>query len=229
MPTVSATRMELLAHRAQIKLAQQGLELLEQKRTALMKEFMRTADIVMEHSDVLQQAAAIARLSLARAFSMAGTEAVLSVALASSTDLPLEVTSTNVMGVKVPHIEQKSVSRPLLGRGYSVVGTSITIDEAASAFEFEVDAIIQLAESELRLMRLASEIQRTSRRLNALDHLLIPRLQAERDYIQMTLAERERSDHFRLKLVKRGLERKSAQAGYSIDAITSDHSAIDDI
>ncbi len=88
------------------------------------------------------------------------------------------------------------------------MGTSITIDEAASAFETEVDSIIQLAESELRLKRLASEIQRTSRRLNALEHLMIPRLEAERDFIQMALDERERSDHFRLKLVKRILERK---------------------
>jgi V/A-type H+-transporting ATPase subunit D len=65
-----------------------------------------------------------------------------------------------------------------------------------------------LAESELRLTRLASEIQRTSRRLNALDHLLIPRLEAERDFIQLALDERERSDHFRFKLMKRILERK---------------------
>jgi V/A-type H+-transporting ATPase subunit D len=112
------------------------------------------------------------------------------------------------MGIRVPHIEQKRVSRPVMGRGYSIVGTSLTIDEAASAFEMEVDSIIQLAESELRLTRLASEIQRTSRRLNALDHLLIPRLEAERDSIQLALDERERSDHFRLKLMKRILERK---------------------
>lgn len=208
MRTVSATRMELLAHRAQIGLARLGLELLEQKRTALMKEFMRIADTVMEHSDVLQQAAAEARQSLARAEAIVGSEAVKSASMASRRELPLEVTTANVMGVKVPHIEQKRVSRPMLGRGYSVVGTSITIDEAASAFEAEVDAIIQLAESELRLTRLAGEIQRTSRRLNALDHLLIPRLEVERDFIQMTLDERERSDHFRLKLVKRNLERK---------------------
>lgn len=208
MPTVSATRMELLALRAQITLAKLGLELLEQKRTALMKEFMRIADTVMEHSDVLQQAAADARQSLARAEAIAGNEAVMSASMASRTDLPLEVTTVNVMGVKVPHIEQKRVSRPALGRGYSIVGTSITIDEAASAFETEVDAIIQLAESELRLTRLAGEIQRTSRRLNALDHLFIPRVESERDYIQMTLDERERADHFRLKLVKRKLERK---------------------
>ncbi|MGD8753088.1 MAG: V-type ATP synthase subunit D, partial [Anaerolineales bacterium] len=62
--------------------------------------------------------------------------------------------------------------------------------------------------SELRLKRLAAEIQRTSRRLNALDHLLIPRLEDERDFIQTALDERERSDHFRLKLVKRILEQK---------------------
>src|SRR3989304_2667235 len=213
MRTVSATRMELLAHKAQIALAKQGLELLEQKRTAVMKEFMRIVDTVMERSDLLQQTAANARQALARAEATAGTEAVNSAAMASRTNLPLEVTTVNVMGVKVPHIEQRRVSRPVLGRGYSIVGTSITIDEAASAFEAEVEAIIQLAESELRLTRLAAEIRRTSRRLNALDHMLIPRLEAERDYIQMALEERERADHFRLKLVKRTLERKRGAVG----------------
>jgi V/A-type H+-transporting ATPase subunit D len=97
-----------------------------------------------------------------------------------------------------------------LGRGYSIVGTSTTIDEAAEAYEIQVDAILKLAESELRLTRLASEIQRTSRRLNALDHLLIPRLEVERDFIQMVLLEHARFDHYRLKLVKRGLERKQS-------------------
>lgn len=200
--------MELLARKEQIALAKQGRDLLEQKRTALLKEFLHMADTVVERSDVLQLAASEARLSLARAEATAGTEAVLSAALASRDELPLEVTTTSVMGIRVPHIEQKRVSRSILGRGYSITGTSLTIDEAAAAFEAEVDAIIQLAETELRLTRLAAEIQRTSRRLNALENLLIPRLEAERDFIQMALDERERSDHFRLKLVKRTLERK---------------------
>lgn len=208
MQNVSCTRMELLARKAQITLASQGRELLEQKRTALMKEFMRVADTVMAHSDLLQQTAAEARLALARAETVAGTEAVRSAALASRAELPLQVTTTSVMGVKVPNIEQKRVTRSMLGRGYSIGGVSVTIDEAAAAFEAEVDAIIQLAESELRLTRLAAEIQHTSRRLNALDHLLIPRLEAERDFIQMALDERERADHFRLKLMKHILERK---------------------
>jgi V/A-type H+-transporting ATPase subunit D len=204
--------MELFARKSQIALAKQGRDLLEQKRTALMKEFMRIADTVMERSDYLQQAASSARQALARAEAVAGTQAVQSAALATRTALPLDVSTVSVMGVKVPEIEQKRVDRPLLGRGYSIVGTSITIDEAAEAYEVQVNAILKLAESELRLTRLASEIQRTSRRLNALDHLLIPRLEAERDMIQMALAEQERSDHFRLKLVKRSLERKHEYA-----------------
>lgn len=208
MPNVSCTRMELLARKAQITLAEQGRDLLEQKRTALMKEFMRIADTVMEHSDMLQEAASAARQALARADAVAGTQAVSSAALAAHAELRLEVSTASVMGVKVPHIEQKRVSRPILGRGYSIVGTSTTIDEAAAAFEVQVDAIIKLAESELRLNRLANEIQRTSRRLNALDHLLIPRLESECKFIQTTISEHERSDHFRLKLVKRSLDRK---------------------
>ena len=213
MRKVSCTRMELLAIKAQISLARQGRDLLEEKRTALMKEFLRVADTIMERSDMLQQSATQARRALARAEATAGSEAIRSAALVSRAEFPLEVTTASVMGVKVPHIEQKRVSRSILERGYSIVGTSTTIDETASAFEAEVDAIIALAESELRFARLAAEIRRTSRRLNALDHLLIPNLEAERDFIQMSLDERERADHFRLKLMKRILERKREAAG----------------
>ena len=226
MRQVSATRMELLSRKMQIALATQGRELLEQKRTALMKEFLRIADTVMERSEELQQTAANARQALARAEAFAGTEAVHSAALVSSTELPLQVASSSIMGVKVPHIEQKRVSRPILGRGYSVVGTSVTIDEAAAAFEMEIDLIFKLAESELRLTRLALEIQRTSRRLNALDHLLIPRLESEQDFIQLALDERERSDHFRLKLVKRILERKRGNGDQRSKTIKSSGESI---
>lgn len=207
MKKVSTTRMELLARKAQIALATQARELLEKKRTALMQELLQEADIVMERSDLLQQAAATAHRALARAEAIAGPEAVRAAALAARDKLSLEVKTANVMGIKVPHIEQKSVAHSMLGRGYSVAGTSITIDEAAAAFEAEVDAIIQLAESELRLTRLAAEIQQTSRRLNALDYLLIPNLESERNYIEVALDERERSERFRLKLSKRLLER----------------------
>jgi len=212
MLKVSTTRMELLARKTQLVIAIQGRDLLEQKRSVLMKEFFKVVSTVQQRYDALQLVAARASQALARAEAFAGPEAVRSAALAARTGLPLQVETTHVAGVRVPHIEQKSVSRSFLGRGYSVMGTSITIDEAAAVFEAQIDAIILLAESELRLTRLANEIQRTSRRLNALDHLIIPRLEEERDYIQMILDERERSDHFRLKLLKRNLERKRRPA-----------------
>jgi V/A-type H+-transporting ATPase subunit D len=207
---VATTRMELLARRAQIALAEQGRELLEQKRTALMRELLRAADRVLARRGALRNAAAAARRALARAEVSAGTEAVRAAAMAARGELALEVQAANVMGVSVPLIEQKAVARPVQGRGYALAGTSVTIDETASAFEAEVDCLIQLAESELRLTRLAAEIQRTSRRVNALEHVLIPRLIAERDYIQMALDERERADHFRLKRVKSALRRRQA-------------------
>ena len=211
MTTVSITRMDLLARKAQIALATQGRDLLEQKRTALLKEFMRTADTALERSDALERTAEQARTALARAEAMAGTESVRSAAMASLSGLGLDVTNINIMGVRMPHIEQRRVARSALERGYSIVGVSTSIDEAASAFEAEVEAIIQLAEIEIRLTRLGEEIQRTSRRLNALDHFVIPRLREEQKFIQMALDERERADHFRLKLVKHALERKRGQ------------------
>jgi V/A-type H+-transporting ATPase subunit D len=208
MSKVTATRIELLARKGQIALAGQARDLLEKKRTALMRELLREADTVMERSDELQRAAAGACRALARAEAVAGPEAVQSAALAARDRLPLGMETVNVMGIKVPHIEQKSVARSLLDRGYAISGTSVTVDETAVAFEAEVDAIIRLAEHELRLARLAAEIRRTTRRLNALDHLLIPKLEAERSHIQMALDERERSEHFRLKLAKRLLDRR---------------------
>jgi V/A-type H+-transporting ATPase subunit D len=211
MSQISVTRMELLAKKAQMALAVQGRELLEQKRTALMREFLRVADRVLEGSDALQQAAAQAQAALGQAEAWAGPEVVRSAAMATRGELALEVQAANVMGVSVPVIEQKRVTRSALGRGYSLAGTPAAVDEAAAAFEAEVDSIIQLAEGELRLTRLATEIQRTSRRVNALEHVLIPRLAAERAYVQAALDERERADHFRLKRVKQALQRKAPQ------------------
>jgi V/A-type H+-transporting ATPase subunit D len=216
MRKVATTRMEMLARRAQLALAGQARDLLEKKRTALVQEMLEEADTAMQRSDVLQQAAADAAQALARAQATAGPEVVRSAALATRDRLLLDVKTVNVMGIQVPRIEQKSVAHSVLGRGYSVTGMSTTVDEAASAFEAEVDAIIQLADSELRLTRLAAEIQGTSRRLNALDYVLIPSLQAECELIKVALDERERSERFRLKLAKRVLERKRSRGKVTV-------------
>jgi V/A-type H+-transporting ATPase subunit D len=203
MAKVSTTRKALLEHKERIELAKQGHDMLEQKRSALMKELLAVADRVMEEAGHLEEAARRARRALAKAEAVAGREAVRSAGLAARGQINLDVGTTNVMGVRVPDIEQREVGRSMLGRGYAVTGTSTTIDEAAAAFEDEVQAIIALAESELHLRRIADELRKTSRRANALEKVLIPRLEDERDYIELAMQERERDEHFRLKLVKR--------------------------
>ncbi len=210
MENVSPTRMELLAVKGQIGLAEQGRDLLKEKRNALMKEFMKIADQVMLSSDELEQAAADARRALARAEALDGPEAVRSAAFAASAELHLSVEGAFVMGVPVPIIEQKSAARAVIDRGYSLSGTSARIDEAAERFEDEVDLLIELAASELRLRRLAEEIRKTNRRVNALENILIPRLHARKMYIEMVLEERAREDLFRLKTVKRAMINKRA-------------------
>jgi V/A-type H+-transporting ATPase subunit D len=213
MPSLIATRMELLAKKAQLALAAQGQDLLEQKRLALLRELRRIVDRVLAGREQLQASAVAAQRALARADAFAGGEAVRSAAMAARAELTLDVQTVNVMGVSVPAIERRRVARSVLNRGYALAGTSVTIDEAAAAFEAEVDQLLELAESELRLTRLAAEIQRTSRRANALEYVVIPRLTAERDTIRMALDERERADHFRLKRIKHTLEsRRSAES-----------------
>jgi len=211
MRKVSTTRAEFLIHKEQIQLAWQGHELLEKKRTVLVKEFMRMVSTVTKHADALQQTAVKASRSLARAEAIAGVEAVHSASLAARGKLTLGMKMVNVMGVKIPQFSRHGIGRSLLERGYAISGTSVSVDEAATAFEDEIETILQLAESELRLTRLSREIQRTSRRLNALEHYLIPQLESELKYIQMALDERERSDHFRMKLIKRALQEKNEQ------------------
>lgn len=209
MEQIRATRAELLAKKKQIVLARQGRDLLKEKRNALLKELMRTAEQVVRDSDELELSVGESVAALALAEALDGPEAVQSAALAARGQVSLSVNVSNIMGVLTPVIEQKSVVRGPLDRGYSLTSVSSRIEAVAEAFENQLDLIIELAASEMRLRRLAEEIGRTTRRVNALDNVLIPRLEVQRSYIQMVLEERERGDLFRLKRVKLKLERRA--------------------
>ena len=207
MEQIRATRAELLAKKNQIALARQGRDLLKEKRNALLQELVRTAEQVVRSGEELEVNAGRATVALALAEAIDGSEAIRSAAFAAQGQLMLEVTGVNIMGVPVPFIEQKSVTRGPLDRGYSLPSVSSRVDATAEAFESLVDLTIELADSEMRLRRLAEEIGRATRRVNALDNVLIPRFETQRDYIQMMLEEREREDLFRLKRVKTKLKR----------------------
>jgi V/A-type H+-transporting ATPase subunit D len=202
MNTINPTRSELLAKRAQIKLARQGRDLLKEKRTALWKELMQTVDEVLRFTSTVEENVAEARRALGLALAFDGLEAVQSAAFAAKRHVTIEVTPTNIAGVQVPAIERKRLVRGDTQRGYSLAGTSSRIDTAATRFEEVLEQAIRLAAIELRLKRLIEEIRKTTTRVNALDLVLLPRLEAERAAIDRVLDEREREDLFRLKRVK---------------------------
>lgn len=203
MVQVTATRSELLARRAQIALALQGRDVLKEKRDQLMEEFRKVADVVLSGSEALDQATAAARRRLALAEGVSGPEAVRSAGLATRVAVPLTATVTSVMGVRIADIRHDPVAMPRTARGYSLEGTTAAIDECAASFESVLAMVLDLAADELRLRRLVEEIGKTTRRVNALESVVIPRLERERIAIQAVLDERERQDRFRLKRFKK--------------------------
>ncbi len=204
--------MNLLARRAQIELAQQGRDLLTEKRNALIKELQRLAEQVMVRSDALDEAAADARHALAEAEAYDGPEAVRSTALATRKGIQVEARVANIMGVQVPELAAPPVSRRLDERGYALTASTPRIDAVADRFENVVGLMLTLSSQEIRLRRLAQEIRSTTRRMNALEHVLLPRLRAEKDYIQMMLEERERENIFRFKRLQQSRLERTAEA-----------------
>ena len=208
MEQVNPTRMELIKKRAQIKLAEQGRDLLREKMDALIQEFFHIMVSVSKSREELDTAADAAQRSLCVAEAVDDLTALKSAAFATRRFVTLDISGKNIMGVPVPLVERKTVAKNVLERGYSMIGTSGRIDETAERYEAALDLIIGLAETETSLRRLGDEIQMNRRRVNALEQVLIPELKKQAKYIKISIEEREREDLYRLKKVKSILERR---------------------
>ncbi|OPX66681.1 MAG: V-type ATP synthase subunit D [Methanoregulaceae archaeon PtaB.Bin009] len=208
MEQINPTRMELIRKNAQIKLAEQGRDLLREKMDALIQEFFNTMESVSLSRDELERLADEAQHSLVIALAVDDPVTLKSASFATRRGITLDIKGKNIMGVPVPIIEKKRFVKGLMERGYSILGVSGRIDEAAERYEAELDLIITLAETETSLRRIGSEIQMTRRRVNALEQVLIPELKNQAKYIEITIDEREREDLYRLKKVKKIIERK---------------------
>ena len=213
MDQVTATRSELLAHRSRLDLARRGRDLLEDKRDQLMKEFRKVADLVLSGEGALERAAAGARLALATAESFDGPDAVRSASAVRSPGITVEARPVYIMGVRIADIEYPPVRRSAVDRGYGLTGSSARIDRAAELFETEIELALELAARELRLRRLVEEIGATTRRVNALENIVIPQLEEETVRIESILDERERQDRFRLKRAKAQRRGRAERAG----------------
>jgi V/A-type H+-transporting ATPase subunit D len=226
MEQVKPTRMELMKKKAQIKLAEQGRDLLREKMDALIQEFFKILTSVSNSREELEQVSRSADLALLIAQAVDDPVTLKSASFATRKSITVDIRGKNIMGVPVPVIEKKRVSKSMLERGYGIIAMSGRIDETAERFEAELDLLIELAETETAMRRLGAEIQMNRRRVNALEQILIPELKNQAKYIKNAIEEREREDLFRLKKVKTIIERKKKAAKKKSQQSQEGHPAI---
>ncbi|GBE18663.1 MAG TPA: V-type ATP synthase subunit D [Euryarchaeota archaeon] len=202
LESVNPTRMELLKLKTKVKLAEKGHNLLKEKRDALIMEFF---EIVEEAKGARKNAEnklkeAYRALTIAQA--TMGSLRVAEASLAVKPSTSLQIKSKNIMGIQVPVLDITVEKRSLLERGYSIRDTSAQVDEAARLFEEAIGLIAVQAEVEMTIRLLVDEIEKTKRRVNALENIVLPRLDATVKYIKMRLDEMERENFFKLKRIK---------------------------
>jgi len=203
---VRPTRMELLKLKKRKILAQKGHDLLEEKRDALIMEFFKRIKNYRKDKAELEIEIKKAFETLIEAQMVIGYTGLEESSYSVNEMKDIEMKVQNITGVKVPLIEKMEFLRESKERGYSFVSTSAKLDEAANSFENVVKNILRLAESEGSIRKLAQEIEKTKRRVNALENILIPKLGNTQNYIKMHLAELEREDFFRRKKIKSALK-----------------------
>lgn len=203
---INPTRMELLKLKDREKLAVKGHSLLKEKRNALIMEFFNILDRVKGSRESVEETLKQAYKDLTEAQIVMGDLAVRKASMSVKESVEIDIDSRSVMGVVVPVIDSEIHQRTMVERGYGFLDTSVKLDEAAKRFEESIKLIIELGEIEKTIMLLAGEIESTKRRVNALEHIIIPKLENTVKYIEMRLEEMERENFVRLKMIKKTME-----------------------
>lgn len=209
---INPTRMELLSLKNRTKLAVKGHGLLKEKRDALIKEFFDILDRVKGVREAAERSLKEANEALLEAQIAMGDLAVRKASLSVKESIDVDIKSRSVMGVSVPVTNVKMEERSIIDRGYSFSDTTIQLDEAAKKFEESIKFLIELGEVEKTIFLLAEEIEATKRRVNALEHIMIPRFENTEKYIDMRLQEMERENFVRLKMIRSTIEKKDNEA-----------------
>ncbi len=203
---VRPTRIELINTNRRIKFAQRGLDLLKMKRSSLVMEFFKISRTVRGMRSDLKIKLQDAIESLKTADVIDGSVVVEAIANMYA-ETRAAVTTKNVMGVRIPTVEIDP-GTSVISEIYRATSVPVAINEAISRFEELMKLILEVAEKESSLRRLLREIEKTKRRSNAIENILIPRLKGNSKYIRMRLDEIERDTFTTLKTVKRNIERR---------------------
>lgn len=199
---VVPTKTNLMKLRRNISFAQEGYNLLEQKRQILVVELMGIVDKTVDAQEKVEAALAEAYEALQNAVLMMGRRAVSDVAPAVNVESNITINMRRLMGVNIPRIEvQINDVAPYFSPGE----TSAWVDETISRFKGLLQDLGRLAQLRISLMRIAEELRRTMRRVNALEKIAIPDYQESIKYVEDTLEESEREMFATLKLVKERL------------------------
>ena len=201
MPQINVppTRTNLIRLKKDLRFAREGYEILDRKREALTGELVRVAkeaDAVQKEVWALLETAYNA---MEKARLVMGSDHVEWAALAVNKTVDVHLRLRGIMGVAIPQIEAVGEPPKLL---YSPGDTAAVLDEASSAFREVLLRVPQLSMLTSVVWRLANELRKTQRRVNALQHIFIPQYENTVAFIISSLEEREREETFRLKLLK---------------------------
>ncbi len=196
---VKPTRMQLLEIRRKRKLAENGHKLLSEKRDALIAEFFKIIDVRNTLRKKVEEELKDAFGDLIESEMIMGQSSVLDVARQIERFGDVKTTTMNIMGVLTPQMEVVEKEKKI---EYGFLHTSAKLDQSTEKFNKILKDVVKLAEVEGTIEDLAREIEKTKRRVNALEHIFIPRFNATEKYIELILDEREREDFFRRKRIK---------------------------
>ncbi|NLS44609.1 MAG: V-type ATP synthase subunit D [Firmicutes bacterium] len=206
---VSATRMQLLATRKRLVMAERGHKLLKDKLDELMKHFLEL--IRTEHGlrEEVEDALVHALPGFLEARATMSNELMEAALLVSRAQSKIDAASRNIMNIKVPELtwvigEVQDVYP------YGFYRTSAALDDAVEGLTMIMPKLVKLAEVEKSIELLASELERTRRRVNALEYVVIPNLKETVRYVVMKLDEAERGNLTRLMKVKEIVKEKRA-------------------
>ena len=198
MEGVNPTRMELLQIRKRKALAIKGHELLSQKRDALVNSFFEIIKKRKKKRKEMEEVLKKAYEKLIEAEMLLGGEKVERIAERIAIEREAMAKRKNIMGVAIEELEMEEGKT----KNYGFLTTNSSFDEAVKRAREALDKIIEVASIENSIQRLGKEIEKTKRRVNALEHIFIPRIIATITYIERQLEEREREDFFRRKRMK---------------------------
>ena len=200
---VNPTRMELTRLKGKLKTAQRGHKLLKDKRDELMKQFLETVREVRALRAEVEEELMTVHGAFTVASALMSSEAMEQALLYPKQSVELDMTFQNIMSVNVPRYAFHTKNEdPAEIYPYGFAQTSGELDAALEALANVFNDMLQLAEVEKTMQLLAEDIEKTRRRVNALEYVMIPDFQQKIRYISMKLEENERGNITRLMKVK---------------------------